>query len=765
MSAGPSTPPHPEPPGFVLDLTTCDREPIHIPGAIQAHGILFALSGPHLTISAVSANVAQHLAAEPASLLGLPIADLVDAEAAGVIHDAAARTAAHIPSSLRIRLNATAAATWRAAVHRTADGILLEADLPRPYPNLDSTDMFDRYDRATRRLRTATDTPTVCQRLAEEIHGLTGFDRVKVYRFARDWSGEVIAEAANDTLPSYLGLHFPATDIPVQARALYRRNLERLIPDIDYIPVPLIQANPDPIDLGDISLRSVSPIHIEYLHNMRVGASMSLSIMRDGELWGLVACHHATPHYLPPEIRQAGMLLAQLVSWQLALVEETETLRLGASAKTIETGILHETTSGHDHRECLLRHGAELLSLLGAGGLALGGGGTQTTLGVTPEDPDLHDLMAWLAQRDPGLLHTEHLAEIYPPAANLPVAAGLLAVPLGGTPDNLMVWFRPEIARTVTWGGDPSKPVEPDSTTGRLHPRLSFATWKETVRGRSRPWETPEIAVAQSLRDTVAELIVRRSLQLEAVNAKLIRTNEQLESFAYVASHDLKEPLRQIETFGTMLERVFDNRAPPGANPKHWFEGIQAASRRLRMLIDDLAEYSRLGRHANPFAPCDLNAVLEEVRIDLGVQIAETQALLSSERLPAIMCDHVQMRQLMQNLVSNALKYHHRHRAPEIRIAATIHPGGNSAEIARLPVLELTVADNGIGFEERHRDRIFEPFQRLHSTDVYEGSGIGLAICRKIVDRHGGVISATSTPGVGSVFRIRLPLRPLPNGA
>ena len=150
-------------------------------------------------------------------------------------------------------------------------------------------------------------------------------------------------------LPSYLGLHFPATDIPFQARELYRRNLERLIPDVDYTPVPLVQASPEPIDLSVASMRSVSPIHVEYLRNMRVGASMSLSIMREGRLWGLVACHHGTPHYLSPEIRRAGMLLAQLVSWQLAMVEEAETLRLGAEVKALETKILQETTGGHDY--------------------------------------------------------------------------------------------------------------------------------------------------------------------------------------------------------------------------------------------------------------------------------------------------------------------------------------------------------------------------------------------------------------------------------
>ena len=264
----------------------------------------------------------------------------------------------------------------------------------------------------------------------------------------------------------------------------------------------------------------------------------------------------------------------------------------------------------------------------------------------------------------------------------------------------------------------------------------------------------------------VTDIILRRSLEIEAMNERLIRSNEELEAFAYVASHDLKEPLRQIETFGTLLERIFDNRMPVRADPRKWLEGIQASSRRLRRLIDDLAEYSRLGRHAHPYAPCRLGAILEDAQTDLGLMIDMTQATISAGPLPVIMCDHTQMRQVMQNLLSNALKYRHPDRPPDVRITATMRhqTGGNGGEFAALPVLELAFADNGLGFEPRHRDRIFEPFQRLHSAEDYEGSGIGLAICRKIIDRHGGTITATSSPGVGSVFTCRLPLRPLPAG-
>ena len=463
---------------FVLDLTTCDREPIRTPGAIQPHGVLFALSAPDLIVTAVSANIASHLATDPASLLGHSIAQVMDAASFASVQEAIAAGMESPPALVRLRWNNAPTVVWRASVHLTADGALLEAELPHPNAAIELADLFHRYDQATRRLRSAKDAATACQRLAQEVRRLTGFDRVKIYRFARDWSGEVIAEATSVRLPSYLGLNFPASDVPTQARELYRSNLERLIPDIDYTPVPLIQANTDPLDLSAAALRSVSPIHLEYLHNMQVGASMSVSILRDGQLWGLVACHHAEPLHVPAEIRQASVLLAQLVAWQLAMVEEAAILRLETNIKAIETELLQETTSGHDYRDSLLRHGSRLLELLHASGLALINGTSATTLGATLEASALQDLAEWLAQRGPEVFETDNLASVYPAAANLPAAAGILAVPLGGMPKNVMIWFRPEIARTVNWAGNPEKPAVPGSN--RLNPRLSYAAWTVT---------------------------------------------------------------------------------------------------------------------------------------------------------------------------------------------------------------------------------------------------------------------------------------------
>jgi chemotaxis family two-component system sensor kinase Cph1 len=749
------------------DLTDCDREPIHIPGAIQPHGILFALSVPDLHVIAASSNATQHLNQPAASLLGVPFAGLTDKASFTLIAAAAMQQSTVEPTRLtRVRLHGVAGAPLRALMHSSPRELLLEIKLPQSDPEIPTEALFERFDRATRRLQAAADVVTICVRLAEEVRRLTGYDRVKVYRFAPDWTGEVVAESNRGNLPSYLGLNFPAADIPVQARALYVRNPDRQIPDVAYVPVPLLQTDPEPIDLSAAVLRSVSPMHIEYLTNMSVGASMSVSILRQDKLWGLIACHHAAPLYVAPELRQACVLLGQLSAWQLAFVEEAEIARRTSAVKAIETAILHETTTGQDYREALLRNSNTVLELLQATGLALSSGGSVTTLGETPMEQDLHDLLTWLSTQGNELFQTDHLAAHYPPAAAWSNAAGILAVSLDGLSENIMVWFRPELTRTVTWAGV-HEPTAATDTHERLTPHRSFAAWTEQVRGRSRPWAAHEVAAANGLRDMIVDIILRRSLQVERLNSELVRSNQELESFAFVASHDLSEPLRRIETFSSLLERALRDSKPGQPVPRAadipgWFEGIQASSQRLRSLIKDLAEYSRLGRQAKPLAAESLAELLKQVETDLGEAIEETGGTIEAEPLPVVMCDAAQMRQVLQNVIANALKYRHRDRKPVIRITATTRGDGEALPRAALPVLEINIADNGLGFENRHRERIFEPFQRLHSSDDYPGSGIGLAICRKVVERHGGAITAAGVSGQGSVFTILLPLRPLP---
>ena len=741
-----------------VNIDNCSREQIHIPGAIQPHGMLFALEGCDLRITSVSANTSDHLGHEPQSLLNVPMAHMLDEQSLLAVSAAVNQPNGSPGRLIRLHLNGASNVSWRALVHATPSGVLLEVKLPRPHQELAVNDLFERFDQGTRRLRGASDVHMICSRLAAEVRNLTGYGRVKVYRFARDWSGEVIAEDKADDMPSYLGLHFPAEDIPVQARELYVRNPERQIPDVNYVAVPLVTANRIPIDLSQAVLRSVSPIHIEYLRNMGVGASMSISILRRGELWGLIACHDRACHYVAPELRQASLLLAQLAAWQLTVTEETEVVRRSGRVKAVETVLLREASGVQGHMGALLNNGAELLDLLEASGFAVSHGGSVVTMGETPSSEALSGVIGWLASRSPNVFETDHLEAHYPAAAELhDAAAGIIAVPLGGASDNLMVWFRPEIARSVTWSGAPGKTEISHPRTGesRLSPRRSFEAWTEDVRGRSRSWEPHDVMAAKDIGDVIVDILLRRSADLERMNTRLVSSNEELEAFANVASHDLREPLRQIETFGALLERAFVDRSARAADAARWFEGIQASSKRLRILIRDLAEYSRLGRQAKPHAPTRLDQLLQGVREDLGRQIEESGAVLEfATGLPTVMCDRTQLHQVLQNVISNALKYRHPDRPAVIRVAATVRQASDAA----LPILEITIADNGIGIAERYWEKIFEPFQRLHSADDYEGTGIGLAICRKIMDRHRGMINVISV-GQGSTFKITLPLQ------
>ncbi|KPF95068.1 ATPase [Rhodopseudomonas sp. AAP120] len=746
---------------MAIDLTECDREPIHIPGAIQPHGYLFALAGGDPRLVSMSANVE--------ALLGRPVADLADTSLVPhLCGDSAARLDAAFasadPATVNpIRIDARTAAGERAfngILHRSGELTILELETRDPAQQ--TSEFFRSVRSAIRRLQIAGDLANACNIAAGEIRRITGFDRVKVYRFSQDWSGQVIAESRDDNVPSLLDFHFPSSDIPAQSRALYTTNKVRIIPDIGYTPTPLVpDYNPivgGPIDLSFAVLRSVSPTHCEYMINMGMHGAMSISIVRDGRLWGMVSCHNVRPRFVSYEIRQACELIVQVLTWQIGVLEEAEIVRHSVRVRAIQNRLLHELGDDQGLPDGLPKVGDEMLALMNASGFALCGFDGAVTFGRTPPRDEIMALSTWFSRREPrAIFQTDQLSTSYPPAVDYSdCAAGVLAVPLGRASSMLMLWFRPEVAQTVTWGGNPHKPVQIGPRGQRLQTRASFDAWREEVRGKSLPWRSHEIAAAEEIRDLVVDVILGRAEALENANRDLSRSNDELESFAYVAAHDLKEPLRHIEAFAGLLNDLLlpDARARLST----MVNGIEASSRRLRALINDLAEYSRVGRQARPLQPASLNDILADVLSDLKPTIEDARAEIVAGDLPVVPCDRSQIRQLMQNLISNALKYRSSDRIPQIRIRASLEPAMAPPE-NDAGVVEVSIEDNGIGFDEKYKEQIFEPFQRLHGQNEYEGTGIGLAICRKIVHRHAGTISATSSAGRGSVFTFTLPLQ------
>ncbi|KAB1080747.1 ATP-binding protein [Methylobacterium soli] len=736
------------------DLTACDREPIHIVGSVQPHGFLLTLDPASLAIAQASAN-APGTAAAGATL------DAVFPTLVPVVRrylDAPPdEDGAHYLRTVTLDVAGVSQA-YEVAAHQVDGLVVLEME-EAPDADVDAglDALTPRLRAFVQRLRVARSVEDLCAIVAEDIRHVTGFDRVLVYRFDRDWHGTVLAEDGNGVLPSYLDLRFPASDIPVQARELYRRNRLRIIPDAGYEPVPIrpsLTPAGKPLDLSQSVLRSVSPVHGEYMRNMGTGASMSVSIMVDDALWGLVSCHNRQPHRVPLQARNACDFLTQIFALQVSARERgaqaEQRLALGAVQARL-LGFMAEEDSFVDG---LLKHPDDVLALANAAGATIVTKDRCRLIGTTPAEPEVRLLHDWLSARtdEAEVFSTEALSELLPDAeAFADKASGLLAISVSKKYASYILWFRPEVVRTVKWGGNPVKPAQPDPEGGpdRLHPRKSFEIWKETVKGRSLPWSGPEVDAAKDLRNSVLGIVLRRAEELAAMSEELQRSNRELEAFSYSVSHDLRAPFRHIVGYSNLLKnREAANLSEKG---RHYVDTIIEAAFSAGTLVDNLLSFSQMGRNSLNRVTGDMNALVEEVRRKTMRDVApERTVRWEVGSLGRAYADPFMLRLVIENLLSNALKY------SRDRSEAVI-------EVGRLPPKDgeavFFVRDNGVGFDMAYVDKLFGVFQRLHRVEEFEGTGIGLANVRRIVERHGGRTWAEGRLGEGATFHFTLPLR------
>ncbi len=524
-------------PGEPVDLDTCAREPIHVPGAIQPRGVLLAVSEPDLVVVQASEDLAGLTGVVWSDALGRPLADVLGvAPTEAIVRSASAFGDLRERNPVEVTLDVDGGPVpVDAILHRTLlEGVRDEHGQPvdggAPVTNLvvelepargPRPFSFPNTYQAVRGTVAALNRAVTLQELYDAtvraVRDLTGFDRVVLYRYDADWHGEVVAEARAQHVDSFLGLHFPASDIPAQARTLYEKNWVRLISDVDYIPSPIRPAahpaTGRPLDLTYSTLRSVSPVHLEYLTNMGVRASMSISLLRDDRLWGLIACHHHSgPHQPPYATRAAAEFLGSTLSLRLvdrsAEDEVHRALRVRSTLAWLTTATLDED---RPLAETLLGT-PSLLDVLPADGVAVSlQGGTGTRGEQLPGDV-LERLVAWAAARGGEVVATDRL-QLDAPGLGIPVdvACGVLALPL--PEGQYVVWHRREAVRHVDWGGDPHTKAlaEREGDDVRLSPRKSFDRWRETVRERSSPWTPQELAEVRELRGHLLEALYARS--------------------------------------------------------------------------------------------------------------------------------------------------------------------------------------------------------------------------------------------------------------
>ncbi|MFK3779778.1 ATP-binding protein [Agrobacterium sp. NPDC089420] len=721
-------------------LDSCGAEPIHVPGAIQEHGALLVLSARDFSIVQASDNLVDYIdvpveIGAVASGDLLPFVDILSAWHAGD-----ETNFRHVWAERKLDVSA----------HRSGALILVEVEKTRQGESAEA--LMVGLTSLAQYMNGAPSLEDALLRTAELVSSMNGYDRTLIYDFGPDWSGHVVAEAGNGVLPSYLGLRFPAGDIPPQARQLYTINRLRMIPNVDYRPVPVRpQLNVETgavLDMSFSQLRSVSPVHLEYMRNMGTAASMSVSIIVNGRLWGLIACHHATPHSTSVAVRDACDFAAQLLSMRIAMEQSSQDASRRVELGHVQARLLSGMATAERWADGLLggeRERDDLLGQVGAEGAALVLGDEYELVGKAPSRQHVEELVLWLGEQDVAeVFATDNLAGDYPAAvAYAAVASGIIAMRVSELHGSWLIWFRPEVVKTVRWGGDPHKTVQ---ESGRIHPRKSFEIWKEQVRNTALPWSEPELAAARELRSAIIGIVLRKAEEMADLTRELQRTNKELEAFSYSVSHDLRAPFRHIVGFAQLLR---ERSSAMDEKSLHYLQMISEAALGAGRLVDDLLNFSQLGRTQITVKAVDMQKLVSEVRRSLAPALADRQVEWRIGELPVTLGDPTLLRQVWYNLIDNAIKYSRREPVSIITISA-VETG---------EYVTYSVEDNGVGFDMAYYGKLFGVFQRLQRVEDFEGTGIGLALVRRIVERHHGSVSAQGTLGEGASFSFTLPVK------
>ncbi len=730
-------------------LANCADEPIRFPGAIQPHGLLLTLTEPALQIIQVSANVETLLARAPESLIGQPLHSLIGAEHTAQVLQALQQATFSEAAPLRFELNGT---EFEGLLHRHQGVLILELEIHvKNFQPRNVAGVNTHLGRMLQRLQAATTLQALYDISVKEIQAMTGYDRVLIYRFEEEGHGQVIAEASDPSMEVFNGLFFPASDIPEQARELYRTNWLRIIPNADYQPVPLVpKLRPDtqtPLDLSFATLRSVSPIHCQYMKNMGVLSSMSISLLKGDKLWGLISCGNRQPLHVPHELRMACQTIGQVLSLQISAMETLELTRQ-REEKVEALSRLNQAMidSPQNVFAGLAQQPATLMALVNAGGIAIIEDKQLHRYGNCPEPEEIRALHKWLQARGEPVFASHHLSSVYPPAAQYQsVASGVLAMSLPKPVDNGVMWFRPEVKENINWSGDPRKPLDLENSDAgmRLRPRTSFEIWKVEMAGISTKWSHGDRFAANDLRRSALENDLARQVRREqaAVQAR--------DDLVAVVSHDLRNPMTVISMLCGMMQKTFSSEgAHTSRRISTAIDTMQQATARMNTLLEDLLDTSKIdaGRYSITPQALEVGHIFEEAQALLSPLAHDKDISISFQADPdlRIHADPERLFQVLSNLVGNAIKF-----TPRMGTVG-VHAKSVGDEIV------FIVRDSGEGIPKEHLPHVFDRYWTIKEGNP-TGTGLGLYITQGIVEAHGGQIVAESEPGQGSEFRFTVP--------
>ncbi len=743
----------------------CDREQIHLLGHIQPHGVLIGIKESELKIVQISENALEFFYLPIASLINQPLSVLFSQSQINTLLSFTSHKDLEVfnPIKLTVQIKRKKY-LFQGLMHRS-DGLLILELEPLPKDISSSLGFYYLAKSAAVNVRKAQDFAEMINLLVQEIRQITEYDRVVIYKFDTNNSGSVIAEAKAENLESLLGLHYPASDISEIARTLYCKNWLRIIVDVNYQPVPIIPSkNPitqETLDLSLSNLRSVSKFHVKYLQNMGVCASLGISLINAGKLWGMIVCHHYAPKYIDYETRKTCEFLGQIMSVEIVNKHEQGLKKAQEKIKVIQSklkqNILNDSQSGnHSFTPDI----TNLLDLVNAQGAVLCLDNRVSEVGRCPPKKFINALVLWLENKSQDVFHTICLSQLYPEAIEIKdLASGVLAISilLNHTSYHI-IWFRSEVIQTINWAGDPNKFGILDDALNPS-PRRSFELWKETVKAKSLPWDAVEIEAALELRNTLmlaALEFSQQALKKEAERSEV--ANKAKSSFLARMSHELRTPLNAILGCTQLMAHEQSLTSDLG----EYVSIINYSSEHLLNLIDDVLEVSKIeaGKIVLEETEFDLHLLLNNLQEMLQIKARDKKLQLIFAIHPSlpqyIKSDERKIRQILLNLLGNAIKFTNK---GYVIIRAGIESA--DSQVSRT-IIHFEIEDTGRGIDPEEINNLFEAFvQTASGKESQMGTGLGLVISQQFAYFMGGHITASSTLGKGTIFQFDIAVESL----
>lgn len=599
--------------------------------------------------------------------------------------------------------------------------------------------------RGIKEIQAAKTEDEIWDALVHNICEISGYDRVMIYKLMSDGSGKVIAEKKLDDMESYMHLHYPESDIPKQARALYLLNYKRIFSDVYSKPVPVKSLLPE-VDMTYSTVRAMSPIHAVYIKNSGASSSFSTSIIVENKLWGLVTCHSTKPKHIDLFNRIQAEICTVMAanaysSLKSQMVMENEALF------TLKSTQLKNRLYQHDNlKESLFKNLHTVLEISQADGFAAAFDDDVESTGEVPSKEVILNIVNWARKNmTTSLYHDNAFAMKYYeeiPGLNL-FCSGVVISFLGKERSKVLIWFRKEYKEHINWAGNPTKKIDVvdyfDQKKTVVSPRSSFMVFSEEIRGKSPYWSKKDILEIRKIHETILETIQHQFERVTLLNKELNQVNEELDSFSHTISHDLATPLTVIKLNVQMLSKNKEDELE-----KAKIDYILNEIENMSQMMANVLQLSRLKYSDYQFEKVNPRTFIEKICEDAKLTF-DCRSDITIGETPEIIGEPTLLYQVFQNLITNAVKYSSKADKPKIEIKGEIEGDW----------VVYKITDNGIGIPENERENVFKLFKRIDNAKSFVGSGVGLTIVHRIIKRLEGNVTFESKENEGTTFILK----------